>query len=163
MRPWNCHLEKCKMVVMTSSSSKFLNPLKTKLIDIFKTIRKKVQSKLTHMFRLYRSTHTYTHSHTHTCKSDKMGWSPRFLTLGPKFFNLAFLIIYDRQFLTEWRSYQQRNKFCVEICTVRKMLTDVQKFTKENFEVYKIWKNVKNGIIGDFVFFGISRNRRTIL
>ena len=86
--------------------------------------------------------HTYTHTHTHIrVKVIKWGDHPVFLhldTLGPNFFNLAFLIIYDRQFLTEWRSYQQRNKFCVEICTVRKMLTDVQKFTKENFEVYKI-------------------------
>ena len=87
--------------------------------------------------------HTHTHKYTHThirVKVLKWGDHPSLLhldTLGPRFFNLAFLNLYDRQLYTELRSYQTRYKVCVEICTIRKMFTDVLKFMKENFEVYK--------------------------
>ena len=36
---------------------------------------------------------------------------------------------------------------------MRKKLTDVLKFMKENIEVYKICLNVQNGVIGDFFYF----------
>ena len=70
----------------------------------------------------------------------KWGDHPVFLhldTLGPRFLNQAFHNIHDRQILTE-RSYEPRYEVFVEICSLRKMFTDILKVMKTNFDVDKI-------------------------
>ena len=104
-----------------------------------------------------------SHTHTHIRVKVLKRGPPHYFTLrytsNPIFFNQAFLSIYDEQLWTVLCNYEPRYKVYVKICTHKQNWEESVTFLKQNIGVYFYWQKVKNGMIGDFVFFGNSRSQ----